>query len=78
MVRGLLLFERLSSWLLISVTSPADDSFYDLPENLESIRPGEVLRDERALAQFPANSSGRNRLPAGRDSAKRFQRNVGH
>src|SRR4030081_203029 len=43
MVRGLMLFERLSSWLLVSVTSPADDSFYDLPENLESFRPGEVL-----------------------------------
>ena len=43
MVRGLMLFERLSSWLLVSVTSPADDSFYDLPENLESFRPGELL-----------------------------------
>jgi hypothetical protein len=43
MVRGLGLFERLSSWLLVSVTSPADDAFYHVPENLESFRPGELL-----------------------------------
>ena len=36
MVRGLGLFERLSSWMLHSVTSPADDAFYCAPENLES------------------------------------------
>ena len=43
MVRGLNLFERLSSRLLVSVTSPADDAFYAVPENLESFRPGELL-----------------------------------
>ena len=43
MVRGLGLFERLSSWMLVSVTSPADDPFYHAPENLESFRPGAVL-----------------------------------
>ena len=43
MVRGLGLFERLSSWLLVNVTSPADDAFYDVPEDLESFRPGELL-----------------------------------
>ena len=43
MVRGLGLLERLSSWLLVSVTSRADDAFYEVPENLESFRPGELL-----------------------------------
>lgn len=43
MVRGLGLFERLSSRMLVSVTSPADDPFYDVPETLESFRPGTVL-----------------------------------
>ena len=43
MVRGLGLFERLSSWVLVGVTSPADDAFYLAPENLESFRPGAVL-----------------------------------
>jgi hypothetical protein len=31
MVRALGLFERLSSWLLVSLPSPADDAFYSVP-----------------------------------------------
>lgn len=43
MVLGLDLYERLTSRLLVSVTPPADDPFYRVPENLEAFRPGEVL-----------------------------------
>ena len=48
MVRGLGLYERLSSWVLVDVTCPADDPFYRLPENLGAARPGEVL-DSRSV-----------------------------
>ncbi len=48
MVRGLGLYERLSSWTLVRVTSPADDAFYHVPEDLESFRPGAVL-DSRPI-----------------------------
>jgi hypothetical protein len=43
MVRGLDLSERLMSQMLVEVTPPADDPFYRVPENLEVLRPGEVL-----------------------------------
>jgi hypothetical protein len=43
MVRGLDLYERLKSRLLVEVTPPADDPFYRVPENLEALCPGEVL-----------------------------------
>jgi hypothetical protein len=41
--RGLDLYERLTSRLLVSVTGPADDRFYRQPEDLDARRPGEVL-----------------------------------
>jgi acetyl esterase/lipase len=43
MFRGLDVYERLKSRLLVEVTAPADDPFYRVPENLEAFRPGEVL-----------------------------------
>jgi pimeloyl-ACP methyl ester carboxylesterase len=43
MVRGLGLYERLLSWMLDEVTSPSEDFFYRVPENLEAFHPGEVL-----------------------------------
>jgi hypothetical protein len=43
MLRGLELYERLTSRLLMSVTAPADDLFYRRPEDLDAFRPGEVL-----------------------------------
>jgi hypothetical protein len=48
MLRGLDLFERLLSWMLVDVTSPASDPFYRQPENLEAFRPGDVL-DSRSV-----------------------------
>lgn len=42
-VHGEDLYERLKSRLLLGVTSPTDDPFYRVPENLEAFRPGEVL-----------------------------------
>ena len=41
--RGMDLYERLTSRLLVSVTGPADDPFYRQPEDLDALRPGEVL-----------------------------------
>jgi Secretory lipase len=41
--RGMDLYERLTSRLLVSVTGPADDLFYRQPEDLDALRPGEVL-----------------------------------
>ena len=41
--RGMDLYERLNSRLLVSVTAPADDPFYRQPERLDALRPGEVL-----------------------------------
>jgi hypothetical protein len=43
MLRGLDLYERLKSRMLVDVTPPADDPFYRQPENVEAFRPGEVL-----------------------------------
>jgi hypothetical protein len=43
MFRGLDVYERLKSRLLVEVTAPADDPFYRVAENLEAFRPGEVL-----------------------------------
>ncbi len=43
MGRGLDLAERLMSRMLVEVTPPADDLFYRVPENLETLCPGEVL-----------------------------------
>jgi len=43
MLRGLDLYERLRSRLLVEVPPPTDDPFYCMPENLEAFRPGEVL-----------------------------------
>jgi hypothetical protein len=43
MFRGLDLYERLTSRLLVSVTAPADDLFYRQPEHLDALRPGDVL-----------------------------------
>jgi Secretory lipase len=41
--RGMDLYERLNSRLLVRVTAPADDLFYRQPEDLDALRPGEVL-----------------------------------
>ena len=41
--RGMDLYERLTSRLLVSVTGPADDLFYRQPEDLDALRSGEVL-----------------------------------
>jgi hypothetical protein len=43
MVRGLDLYERLMSRVLVDVTRPGDDPFYRVPEKLHGLRPGEVL-----------------------------------
>jgi hypothetical protein len=43
MLRGLDLYQRLTSRLLVSVTAPADDLFYRQPEDLNALRPGDVL-----------------------------------
>src|SRR3954464_7897994 len=43
MVRGLDLYERLSSRMLVEVTPPGDDPFYCVPETVGAFRPGEVL-----------------------------------
>jgi pimeloyl-ACP methyl ester carboxylesterase len=43
MVRGLDLYERLTSRVLVDVTRPGEDPFYRVPEKLEAFRPGEVL-----------------------------------
>lgn len=43
MVRGLDLYQRLKSRVLVDVTPPGDDPFYRVPGNLEAFRPGEVL-----------------------------------
>ena len=44
MVRGLGLYERLTSRLLVDVTAPADDPFYRQPENLGRAPPGRGAR----------------------------------
>jgi hypothetical protein len=46
--RGMDLYERLTSRLLVSVTGPADDPFYRQPEDLDALRPGEVLGPSRS------------------------------
>ena len=43
MVRGSDLYERLKSRVLLDVTRPDEDSFYRVPEKLDTFRPGEVL-----------------------------------
>src|SRR5258708_630031 len=43
MVRGLELYERLKSRVLVGVTRPGEDPFYRVPEKLDAFRPGEVL-----------------------------------
>jgi pimeloyl-ACP methyl ester carboxylesterase len=43
MARGLELYERLKSGLLVDVTNPGEDPFYRAPEGLDAFRPGEVL-----------------------------------
>jgi hypothetical protein len=43
MVRGLDLYERLMSRVLVDVTRPDEDPFYRAPEKLHGFRPGEVL-----------------------------------
>src|SRR5258706_14562716 len=48
MVRGLSVYERMKSRLLVEVPPPADDPFYRGPENLEAFRPGEV-NDARSI-----------------------------
>lgn len=52
MVRGLDLFERLKSRLLIDVPPPPDDPFYLPPEDLEALRPGEVLESRSIEVRF--------------------------
>jgi hypothetical protein len=42
-VRGLDLYERLKSRVLVDVTPPGEDPFYRVPRNLDAFRPGEVL-----------------------------------
>jgi hypothetical protein len=41
--RGMDLYDRLTSRLLVSVTDPGDDPFYRQSEELDGLRPGEVL-----------------------------------
>lgn len=48
MVGGLGLFERVLSWMLVDVTTPAADPFYRVAEDLEAFRPGDVL-DTRSV-----------------------------
>jgi hypothetical protein len=48
MLRGLDLYERLTSRVLVDVTCPGEDPFYRVPEKLDAFRPGEVL-DARQL-----------------------------
>lgn len=43
MARGLDLYERLQSRVLVDVPHPGDDPFYRGPEHLEAFRAGEVL-----------------------------------
>ena len=43
MVRGLDLYERLKSRVLVDVTRPGEDPFYRVPKKLDASRPGEVL-----------------------------------
>jgi hypothetical protein len=43
MVRGLDLYERLKSRVLVDVPQPGDDRFYRMPERVDEFRPGEVL-----------------------------------
>jgi hypothetical protein len=43
MLRGLDLYERLKSRVLVDVTHPDGDSFYRMPEKLDTFRAGEVL-----------------------------------
>src|SRR5205085_344487 len=43
MVRGLDLYARLESRVLVDVTRPGEDPFYRVPEKLDAFRPGEVL-----------------------------------
>ena len=43
MLRGLDVYERCKSRLLVEVPPPADDPFYGVPENLDASRAGEVL-----------------------------------
>lgn len=37
------LYEELKAWLLVEVTPPGDDSFYDQPDDLGSYPPGQVI-----------------------------------
>jgi hypothetical protein len=57
-LRGLEIHERLTSRLLVSVTAPADDPFYRQPEDLDALRPGEVL-DARPVEVRALRRSGR-------------------
>ena len=47
MLRGLHLYERLQSRVLVDVTRPDADPFYGVPETLDAFRPGEVLDARR-------------------------------
>jgi hypothetical protein len=47
-LRGLDLYERSRSRLLVDVLPPGDDPFYRVPADLEAFRPGEVI-DARAV-----------------------------
>jgi hypothetical protein len=42
-LRGMDLYERLTSRLLVRVTDPADDPFYRQPEGVDALLPGDVL-----------------------------------
>jgi pimeloyl-ACP methyl ester carboxylesterase len=48
MVRGLELYERLKSRVLVDATRPDEDPFYRAPQKLDASRPGEVL-DSRTV-----------------------------
>lgn len=43
MLRGLDLYERLKSRMLVDVARPDEDPFYRVPVNLDAFRPGEVV-----------------------------------
>jgi hypothetical protein len=42
-VRGVAIYERLKSRLLLRVTPPTDDPFYRRPDDLDALRPGQVV-----------------------------------
>jgi hypothetical protein len=48
MLRVLGIYEQLTSWVLVTVPHPADDPFFQVPDALDELSPGEVV-DARSV-----------------------------